>query len=63
MYTIVALGELNFSNGLPAFGEGGEYKKVALRSGEALHFRGDVKRAYNRRGGIYLLFQWKNASD
>jgi len=58
VYTIIALGELTSSNGLPTLGE--KEKDFYLKSGEALHFGGDVMRTYAGKGGVLLLMQWNN---
>lgn len=60
-FTIIALGDLSFENGLPALGKLGD--QFTLKSGEALHFLGDVRRIYGGKGGILLLLQWSTLGD
>jgi len=60
-FTIIALGDLSFGNGLPALGQLGD--QFSLKSGEALHFLGDVRRVYEGKGGLLLLLQWSNLGD
>jgi hypothetical protein len=56
-YTILALGDLSFDNGLPALGV--SKAKFTLKSGEALHFMGDLQQIYSGRGGGTLIwFHW-----
>jgi hypothetical protein len=58
-YTILALGDLSFENGLPALGS--SRTKYSLRSGEALHFMGDLEQTYGDTGGGTLIwFHWSN---
>ena len=59
VFTIVALGELSYDNGLPALGS--KAVKYTLKSGEALHFIGDLKQSYSGRGGgTCIWFHWSN---
>jgi hypothetical protein len=61
-YTIVALGDLSTDNGLPALGS--SKSKRTLKSGEALHFMGDLQQTYSSAGGGTLIwFQWSNMSS
>lgn len=56
-YTILALGDLSCENGLPALGR----LKVnyTLKSGQALHFMGDVQQTYcGTGGGTLIWFNW-----
>ncbi|RFU26589.1 hypothetical protein B7463_g9746, partial [Scytalidium lignicola] len=59
VYTVLALGDLSYDNGLPALGS--SKKKYELKSGQALHFMGDLEQSYSSTGGGTLIwFQWSN---
>ena len=55
VFTILALGELNYDNGPPALGS--EEIKHTLESGEVLNFVGNLKQTYSSRGeGTFIWF-------
>jgi hypothetical protein len=54
VHTILAIGDLSFDNGLPALGQ--SKQKFTLRSGEALHFMGDVQQIYCGVGEEALIW-------
>ncbi|TPX23104.1 hypothetical protein DIZ76_012426 [Coccidioides immitis] len=57
IYSILALENLSYSNGLPALGK--ERRKFELKAGEALHFRGDLQQSWSGEGGgVLLWFYW-----
>jgi hypothetical protein len=56
-YTILALGDVSFENGLPMLGA--SKTKFSLKSGEALHFMGDLQQIYSGgSGGALIWFHW-----
>jgi len=56
-YTILALGDLSSENGLPALRSTKE--QFSLKSGQALHFMGDVQQNYSGiEGGTFIWFHW-----
>lgn len=55
-WTLIALEDLSFAQGLPALGQ--PPNQISLRSGEAVHFWGDVWRTYHGKGGMIFLLQW-----
>ena len=60
--TVLALGELSYDNSLPALGS--EATKHTLKSGEVLHFVGDIKQTYSGTGGgTCKWFHWSNLSS
>lgn len=59
VFTILALNDMSYSNGLPALGR--EKKTHELRRGQALHFIGDQLQTWSGKGGGNLIwFYWKN---
>ena len=59
VYTILALNDISYSNGLPALGQ--DEKVYSLQKGEALHFMGDQSQKWSGRGGGNLIwFYWRN---
>jgi len=57
--TILALGDLSYEEGLPTLGS--SEVKHSLKSGEALHFIGDLDQKYGEAGGGTLIwFYWSN---
>jgi hypothetical protein len=59
VYTILALNDMSYTNGLPALGH--DAKEYSLRKGEALHFMGDQKQTWSGQGGGNLIwFYWRN---
>ena len=59
VYTILALNDMSYSNGLPALGQ--DAKIYNLHKGEALHFMGDQSQKWSGHGGGNLIwFYWRN---
>jgi len=59
VYSVIACGDLSFENELPALGD--SKTKFIMRSGEALHFLGDVPLTYSGTGGGTLIWlYWNN---
>lgn len=59
VYSIVALSDLSCSNGLPKLGQ--EQVEFDLKSGEVLHFKGDLNRYWSGNGGGVLLWYYWDA--
>jgi hypothetical protein len=57
-YTILAMGDMSFENGLPMLGA--SKTKFSLKSGEALHFMGGLEQIY--RGGSGGALIWFHCS-
>jgi hypothetical protein len=59
VFTILALNDMSYSNGLPALGQ--DAKTYTLHKGEALHFMGDQSQKWSGQGGGNLIwFYWRN---
>jgi hypothetical protein len=59
VYTIIAIGSLSYQNGLVALGN--KHDKFELKSGQSLHFLGDVPQLWSGKGGGTLLWlYWSN---
>jgi hypothetical protein len=57
--TILALGDLSCDEGLPALGS--SKVRHSLKSGEVLHFMGDLVQVYDKAsGGTLIWMYWSN---
>lgn len=59
-FTFIALGELSYLNGLPAFGASTSPQYFELKSGEALHVDTQERQQFSGNGGgLGVAMVWK----